>query len=458
VICFCIGICSGKFFGIPFLWLYALVWILVIFAFIFVKHKNCVWLMFSLALILGGLCLSGSNILRLNHIRNFTFYKSEDVTLCGTVSNFPTIKSNSCNLILEAEQLTWAGKVYSVCGKVNLKMFRKENIDYADQLVVKGKLFRPYEKGNSPFSFRSFLENQGIYSMFIVNKRASMQNLGKGRANPLMYFAYKTRQRCKHILFSNLKFTQAAIFSGMILGDRTGIPSHIRRLFVQTGTVHMLAISGLHVGIIAFIFDTFLKVVRIKRRRRYLIIIFLLIFYCCLSGGRPSVVRAVIMAIVLLCGFLLKREVLISHSLSLAALIILTINPRQLFNSGFQLSFISVISIVSASCVINKLYNPNNKLLKFFICAFSASFAAWLGVLPFVACYFRVISPIGVLANLVIVPYLALIVSLGCSLLVGGFVFPFLASAFAATANLAVFILLKIITFFSSLPCAYYYL
>jgi competence protein ComEC len=238
--------------------------------------------------------------------------------------------------------------------------------------------------------------------------------------------------------------------------------------------MHILAISGLHVGIIAFILELFLKVLGLRRRWRYLVIIFLLIFYCFLTGARPSVIRATIMAVVLLLSFLLKREIQISHSLAVTALIILTANPRQLFNLGFQLSFVSVISIVYLSPVIRKLFNadyrrysariatdkssdirkknpPTSAIKRFLISAFGASLAAWLG-------YFKIISPVTVLANLVVVPYLALVIALGFSLLIAGITAPFLAPIFAASANLSIVILIQIVKFFNQIPRAYFYL
>jgi competence protein ComEC len=297
----------------------------------------------------------------------------------------------------------------------------------------------------------------------------------------LKYLAYKLRHKSSSVLIENLNSTQAGVLSAMILGDRSRISPQLRRLFIQTGTMHILAISGLHVGIIAFILELFLKVLGLRRRWRYLVIIFLLIFYCFLTGARPSVIRATIMAVVLLLSFLLKREIQISHSLALTALIILTANPRQLFNLGFQLSFVSVISIVYLSPVIRKLFNadyrrysariardkssdirkknpPTSAIKRFLISAFGASLAAWLGILPFVAYYFKIISPVTVLANLVVVPYLALVIALGFSLLIAGITAPFLAPIFAASANLSIVILIQIVKFFNQIPRAYFYL
>jgi len=370
-----------------------------------------------------------------------------------------------------------------------VKIFRKVNVSYADRLILEGKLFRPYQAKNNRYSYRDYLENQGIYSILTVGKNRPIRYLGKSKGNPLKFLAYKIRDKSANLLSRNFSSTQAGIFSAMILGERSKIPNRIRRLFIQTGTVHILAISGLHVGIIAFILGLFLKVLRMKRRPRYLVIIFLLILYCLLTGARPSVIRATIMAAIFLVGFLLRREPKISHSLALAALIILIVNARQLFNIGFQLSFVSVISIVYLSPLIKNLLfrtqiptNPTqihtdksaknrvkstiiyvknkflNKPLRFFISALSVSLAAWLGTLPFIAYYFRIISPVTVLANLVVVPYFALVITLGFSLLIVGIVIPPLAPVFAASANLSIVILIQIIRFFNKIPFAYFYL
>lgn len=472
----------------PFLFLYTFAWILLILGFIFIGHKQLIWLLCILAIFLGGLFLSNSHILPYPHIRNFTFYKSESVIIRGVVVSFPQIKANFSNFVLDAQELTWAGKIYSVCGEVLVKIFRKEDVAYADQLVLEGRLYRPYQAKNSSFSYRDYLESQGIYSILTVNKNKAIRYLNKSKTSPLKSLAYKIRHKGKIVLFKNLKPVQAGIFSAMILGDRSKIPSGLRRLFVQTGTMHILAISGLHIGIVAFILDLLLKALRIRRRLRFSAIILLLAFYCLLTGARPSVVRATIMAIVLLIGFLLKREMQISHSLALAALIILMANPRQLFSIGFQLSFTSVISIVYLSPLIKDLFfktqalaNPTQiaadksarirgqsaimrvknlfyNLLRFLISAFSVSLVAWLGVLPLAVYYFKIISPVTVLANLAVVPCLALVIALGFSLLFVGIVFPVLAPVFAAPANLSIVILIQIVKFFNQIPWAYFYL
>jgi len=420
-VCFCLGICLIKWVRMPFLFLYIFTWVFLILSFLFIKHKTSFWFILILTIHLGGLFLSNTYNLAYPHIRNFTFYKSEPVVIRGVVTGFPEIKSNLTSFVLTTQELSWAGKIYRVSGKVLVKIFRKVNVSYADRLILEGKLFRPYQAKNNRYSYRDYLENQGIYSILTVGKNRPIRYLGKSKGSPLKFIAYKIRDKGEDILSKHLNPTQAGIFSAMILGERSNISPNLRRLFIQTGTVHILAISGLHVGIVAFILELFLKVIGIRRRPRYLLIILLLVHYCLLTGTRPSVIRATIMAVVLLVGFLLRRELQIYHSLSLAALVILVVNPRQMFNLGFQLSFTSVISIVYFSPIIKKFFYTAKAqksaetqrkgfcdfavILRFSVNAFCVSLAAWMATLPFIAYYFKIISPVTVLANLVVVPY-----------------------------------------------------
>ena len=133
---------------------------------------------------------------------------------------------------------------------------------------------------------------------------------------------------------------------GFLLGDRYNIPRHINELFQMAGVVHILAISGFNVGIVAYATFLFLKMFPLGRRWHYILTILLLIAYAVLTGGQPPVVRATIMAAVFLAGFILEREPESINTLACAALLILFVNPVNLFDVGFQLSFVSVLAII----------------------------------------------------------------------------------------------------------------
>ncbi len=203
-----------------------------------------------------------------------------------------------------------------------------------------------------------------------------------------------------------------------------------------------------------FIFLVFLKAMRMPEKARYVLTIAFLIFYCLLAGARPSVVRAVLMATVVLFGFLLDKEVNIYNSLGLAALIILAYNPYQLYDIGFQLSFVSVLSIVYLSPKVERLLRIKHVIVK----SFSVSLSAWLGTSVIIVYYFKIFTPITILANLVIVPFVSFVIVTGFILLFSIFIFPFVAPFFAYTAGAMVFILVKSAGFLSLIPGAYFYL
>jgi competence protein ComEC len=494
-VCFVLGICLVRLWHIPFFILFLGTSILVGLGFLSARRKTSDYLLLILGVFLGSLFLKNSYILPEQHIAQFTGSKSIEVRLKGTVSDYPTTGQNYTTFTLAAEELGYMNKLYHVVGRVKVKIFRRENIHYGHRLSLQGRLFKPYAGRDRGFAYRSYLNNQCIYSMLSVSKKAAIGYLGSARMNPLKSAAYKIRNKAKEILFKNMPFTQAAVFSAMVLGDRSRILPYLGRLFIQTGSAHILAVSGLHVAIVGFLWEIILKALRFKRRSRYTMIMCILIFYCILTGARPSVIRATVMTIVFLGGFLLRRITKISHSLALAALIILFFNPRQLFNVGFQLSFTSVISIVYLSPLIRNLCmiaakcifkadihksspdkrrfilknicehlraicdNPGpKKVCKLLIGVFSVSLAAWIGVFPLIIYYFKIFVPVTVLANIVVVPYVSLVIALGFMLLIAGGLFPSAAGIFAAPANLSIVVLIKIIQFFNKLPFAYLYI
>ena len=217
----------------------------------------------------------------------------------------------------------------------------------------------------------------------------------------------------------------------------------------------------------AFIFLMLLKALRIKRKMRYFLVIPLLIIHMLAVGASSSIARATIMGVIVLIAYLIEREAHIVNSLSLASLIILGYNPLQIFDAGFQLSFISVLGIVFLS---PKLFQAMASLMRLqlerkaklfvfhrvMINCLSVSLAAWLVTLGFIAHYFKIIAPVTVLANLIIVPITSLIIILGFSLGLSAIICPVLAGQIAATTNITMALLFKLTFGLSRLPFAYF--
>ena len=167
------------------------------------------------------------------------------------------------------------------------------------------------------------------------------------------------------------------------------------------------------------------------------------------------------MTIVFMASYIFKRESDIYNVLSLAALFILLLNPRQLFDIGFQLSFISVLSIVYFYPRIKAFFHVDSlkiPCLRFLINGAVVSLSAWLGTMGLVAYYFRIFSPVTILANLFIVPLASLITLSGFSLILAALTFPAASPFFALSLELFTGLLIKINFFLIKLPAAYLYL
>jgi competence protein ComEC len=324
------------------------------------------------------------------------------------------------------------------------------------------KMHRPFEfSTDSTFSYRDYLNRKGIELILSVKKDGHVEVIETNRGNPFKARSLRIKSRLTGVLSQYLSKNEAAIMQAVLLGDRYNIPSHIRNLFQLCGVSHILAISGLHLGIVAFLVFLFLKMIPMPRRIRYVLVIVLLVFYAFLTGSRPSVVRAMIMVGVFLASFIIERESEIYNTLSLAALMILLINPLHLFDVGFQLSFASVFSIIYFCPKWMHGFSgwdlkSRPGFIRYLAQSFVVSLAAFTGVAGLIAYYFHIITPIAVLANLVVIPLTSAAIALGMGLLFVGVALPAAAPLFAACLKLLLNLTAAGTFLFAQVPGAYF--
>jgi competence protein ComEC len=227
------------------------------------------------------------------------------------------------------------------------------------------------------------------------------------------------------------------LMSALILGLREEVPGEIKQDFVDTGVIHVLAVSGLHVGYVLVIVMALVKLLPVSWRWEKIVIILLLIFYAILSGGKASVWRATIMAGMYVAAPLVYRKANLWNIISAAALILLVYNPNYLTDLGFLMSFFAVISIVFFYNQFEQIlperirvYNIRNSLVKGVWALFLVSVSAQIGTLPFTWSFFHRIPIISLAANIIIVPVIGLIVSLGFAIMLLGSWIPYIGAAF----------------------------
>jgi competence protein ComEC len=240
------------------------------------------------------------------------------------------------------------------------------------------------------------------------------------------------------------------------------VPPWLRRLFARTGTLHILAISGLHVGILYFALRIMLKILRCNRTLSVVLSVFALIFFALLTGARPPIVRATVMFCILAASELLRRKVGILNVVGLSCLGMLFVNPCQVFDVGFIFSYTAVVSIIilspglQSALMARGTFGPDRAAYRkaYFALArsLSVSLGAWIGLLPLIAYYFGMITPVIVIANLFAVPLVALVMGSGLIFLLFGSFLRFCAPLFAQSTWFFIFVLTDGLKFLGRIP------
>jgi ComEC/Rec2-related protein len=225
---------------------------------------------------------------------------------------------------------------------------------------------------------------------------------------------YPVRNYIDALLRKMLSGHQYPIASGLILGGSGRLGRELREVFSRAGILHILAVSGLHVGFVALFFGLLLFIVPLDYRLKFVIVMLGLFMYAGVTGFRPSVCRAASMAFLFGLALVLQRNVNHIHILNITALAFLMANPSLIFDIGTQLSFAAVYGILYMFPKIDALIikKIRNRCMKFVLTPMAVSFSAQLFVAPLLVYYFHRLPMYAVLANLVIVPIAAAIILL----------------------------------------------
>jgi ComEC/Rec2-related protein len=264
--------------------------------------------------------------------------------------------------------------------------------------------------------------------------------------------------------------------SGIVLGLRRQAPEDIEEPFQQTGTLHLFAVAGLHVGIVATLLWMVATIARLSRKTAAAIIILLLFFYAAVTGLHVSSLRAATMASILLGGLFFERKVFLANSLAAAAFFILCCNTNELFSTGFQLSFTVVGAIVLFADPFFRLFQRRAAPDPFlpqglvqgprrwmhssyeWLCGgASVSLAAWIGSLPLILWYFHLVTPISLLANLVVVPIAFFVLAVALLSLMATPLLPWVALVFNNANWTLAKLVIGMVHLFAQIPGGHFY-
>ncbi|MEI8011879.1 MAG: ComEC/Rec2 family competence protein [Candidatus Omnitrophota bacterium] len=249
---------------------------------------------------------------------------------------------------------------------------------------------------------------------------------------------------------------EAGLMNAMLLGPREGIPAYVYDVFRKTGTAHIIAISGMNMTLTAAGIMLLLGVLRIPRGPRAILAAGILAAYSLMAGNSAPVLRAALMSGAVILSFVAERESDMVNSLSLAALVILAVDPGQLQDIGFQLSFVCVASLISMAPLFLAPFEAlgwkERPVLWFFVESAAVTLAAFIGSAGILACDFGYLAPIGLLVNLPVIPLMALVTGLGAALLAAGLICPVLATPFALALKVVLNVSVAILVAASHVP------
>jgi competence protein ComEC len=319
-------------------------------------------------------------------------------------------------------------------------------------VVFDGKINKPSSEG-AGFDYESYLLSHGISGTLRVQSK-DWRALPSDGTEGLQVRAVRFRRAViRKYREWGLTGNALAVVSAVSLGEKRALSDDLREVYSTSGVSHVLAVSGLHVGIMCWflylIFPAFLF--RRVEWLRQLLVMGVLWAYAFAIGFPVSITRTLIMfSIVAVCRAI-QRDSSALNSLGIAAIILLTVNPMALFDMSFQLSFSAVLFIIIITPILLELYKPRNPVTGYVWRVSALSVSAQIGTAPIIMCHFSGFSTYVLLANLLVVPVMFVIVSLSMSLWAIGW-FPVLRTAAVAILTWLINLMTVFLTWISALP------
>lgn len=325
--------------------------------------------------------------------------------------SFPGTRRDHFLLEVEKRWDTAQGPAVPVRGRVRVRWKEAPALAYGDVLVLEGEI-APFPGLRNPGGFDSaaYWKRRGVQAAFFADKDARYKRLARGKGPPLRAAAIRAKQALSRRLSRDFEGRDSAFLKALFLGERSDLDEDFKDLFVRTGTMHILAVSGFNIGFIGAVLWLLLRPFPLGRSVKLWLLLGAAWAYCLLVGWQAPVVRATLMASVFLVGNLLGRKTDGLNAWGLAACVILAVHPRELSDTGFQLSFLAVLGlIVLLPVFLEREPSPGvltleDRTVLYFRELFWTSFICYFVTLPLIVQNFYIVTPYALAANLVVVP------------------------------------------------------
>jgi competence protein ComEC len=299
---------------------------------------------------------------------------------------------------------------------VNIKKTPSEKeLEIGTQIIVQGKIYKNKKPINpNQFDYGRYLENQEIYGQLYTE---SGQIKIEKKSSTIWSLFSNFRNKIIHNLeLSDIKREELNVLIALLVGQQQDIAPEVLKDYQYAGAVHVLSVSGLHVGFILLFINFILKPITNSKKGSFLKLLLILIslwVFGILAGLAPSVVRSVAMFSIVAIGNQLRRTVNTYHTLLVSMLLILLFKPSFLFDIGFQLSYLALFFILWLQPILSSFWQPKNKIVKYFWDIITVSFAAQIGAMPLSIYYFHQFPGLFFITNIIVLPLLGVIMIVG---------------------------------------------
>lgn len=407
-------------------------------------------------------------------------------TLVGQVNELKglgpggALVKQTAQMFLDLESIEIEGVKRPGYGRVLVRM------DYEPPLECrKGALVRvdgvlkpvPLPPLKGLFNWRAYLEGFGIEFMLESDRASDLKVLKAAEASLLeQWREYAARQLTRGLSSSEDSIARIKLLQAMLLGYRDVVDEEIMEPFKKTGTIHLFAISGLHIGCVAGVIYPLFRVLQLSKSIAWILTVMCIWLYTAATGWQISAIRASTMISIFAAAQLLRRPSNLINLVGAATLILLIINPNQLFQPAFQLSF-SVISALTIGLrlmqrsqwrqeaelqlpphLLSLRQRLSRQILKLLSQSFKISLIAWVGSIIWTGGYFHLFTPGALLANILAMPLAFVIVAAGIGSIIIGPLWEYLSEFFNAAAFGTIGAVQLINKIISSLPCSWGYI
>jgi len=426
---------------------------------LFRRHTTACLVVSAVVLIILG--IFRHNLVSANFPTNHISYLTDlgrPMTLYGRLVREPDVRPDKTYLTVASDSVRVNDLIVPTSGRTLVRISRLDDrFNFGDRIGAHGYLSTPIGKRNfHGFDYRRYLGLKQIHSFMSIRKPEAVWTI-RNASDPgfLPSVVIPLRNYILAVFERHLSGDARHLVAGFLIGETRFIPNEVYEQFRNTGTLHLLAVSGSNVALVILTVMLFLRIMSIPKRLSHLLCIGVVILFCNLSFNQPSVVRASIMIGIVLLGRILFRRSNLLNTIAVAAIVILAYDPLMLFDVGFQLSFAAAFSLIY---FLSGIYRRTelvtgvfSMLKEQFWMILASSVVVQIVISPILAYYFGRIPLITFLSNLVVIPLSSIAVVLSICLIAAS-PMPYLSGLIAWLTQSALDLSLWTVRWFSSMP------